>query len=143
MEEWNDTVAKEIWSSIEPMMMAYLATKDGQFPRVRPVTPIHAEEKLWILTGTESAKISQIRADPNVEVCYPLGEGESQGYVRIAGNAEIVEGRDTKNRIAGLTPFFDMHWKSTEDPNYTLLNIHAKEIEFIKPGEMLAKKYRL
>ncbi len=39
--------------------------------------------------------------------------------------------------------FIKMFWTKADDPGYALLKIEPKEIEYLKIGEMLAKKYEL
>ena len=64
----------------------YLATVDGDQPRVRPFGTAHIfEGKLYIQTGKVKDVSKQIHANPKVEVCAFLN-GE---WVRVAG--ELVE----------------------------------------------------
>ncbi|MCR4650494.1 MAG: pyridoxamine 5'-phosphate oxidase family protein [Lachnospiraceae bacterium] len=64
----------------------YLATVDGDRPRVRPFGTAHIfEGKLYIQTGKVKDVSKQIHANPNVEVCaFKNGE-----WLRVAG--ELVE----------------------------------------------------
>lgn len=64
----------------------YLATIEGDQPRVRPFGTAHLfEGKLYIQTGKVKDVSTQIHANPKVEICaYKNGE-----WLRIAG--ELVE----------------------------------------------------
>lgn len=64
----------------------YLATAEGDQPRVRPFGTAHIfEGKLCIQTGKVKSVSKQIHANPKVEVCA-FKDGE---WLRIAG--ELVE----------------------------------------------------
>ena len=51
---------KEIFAYFKQTQPVYLATNDGNEPRVRPVTLIWFEEKFWIATGSSDAKVKQL-----------------------------------------------------------------------------------
>ena len=64
----------------------YLATVDGDQPRVRPFGTAHVfEGKLYIQTGKVKDVSKQIHANPKVEICA-FKDGE---WLRVAG--ELVE----------------------------------------------------
>lgn len=64
----------------------YLATVDGDQPRVRPFGTIHEfEGKLYIQTGKVKDVSKQLAANPKAEICAFKG-GE---WIRVAG--ELVE----------------------------------------------------
>ncbi|KPJ72044.1 hypothetical protein AMJ52_07655 [candidate division TA06 bacterium DG_78] len=140
----NETdLKKEIWSYFQKMQLIFLATCEGEQPRVRPVTLIHFNDKFWISTGTNSAKMKQIRENNNIALCVPLKEGENGGYIRGQGKAIIVQNKDVKKLLADNIPFFKQFWKDPNDPNYTLLEIVMKEIDYLKPGAFKVEKLSL
>ena len=64
----------------------YLATVEGDQPRVRPFGTAHIfEEKLYIQTGKVKDVSKQLSANPKAEICA-FKDGE---WIRIAG--ELVE----------------------------------------------------
>ncbi len=64
----------------------YLATVEGDQPRVRPFGTVHIfEGKLYIQTGKKKSVSAQLRANPKAEICA-FRDGE---WLRIAG--ELVE----------------------------------------------------
>jgi general stress protein 26 len=63
--------------------------------------------------------------------------------MRILGEAKVVDDRDTKAKVAGLVEWFNMFWKSVDDPGYTLLQIVPKKIVYSKPGDMQAHEFTL
>jgi uncharacterized pyridoxamine 5'-phosphate oxidase family protein len=58
-------------------LYSYLATCDGDQPRVRPVSPIVEDDlSVWITTFSNSRKIKQIKQNPKIclsFVEYPEG----------------------------------------------------------------------
>ena len=69
----------------------YLATVEGDQPRVRPFGTAHIfEGKLYIQTGKVKEVSKQIHANPKVEICaFKNGE-----WLRVAG--ELVEDDEEK-----------------------------------------------
>jgi len=39
----------------------FLATEENNQPRVRPVTLVFFDERFWVLTGTDDAKVKQLQ----------------------------------------------------------------------------------
>ncbi|MBE0431914.1 pyridoxamine 5'-phosphate oxidase family protein [candidate division WOR-3 bacterium] len=134
---------QEVRAHFNGLQIIHLATMDGSIPRVRPVTLIHFDKKMWVMTGSRDAKIRQIKKNQNVEFCLLLKAGEHSGYVRCAGQAEIVKDAATRKSLADSTPFFKEFWKTADDPGYTLLRMHAREIEYVKPGTLKAERFSL
>ena len=141
MASGAEDVKKEVWSHFKDLQAVHLATIDGDTPRVRPVTLIHFDNKMWVTTGSADAKIDQIKENENIEFCLLLGVGENSGYVRCTGQAEIVSDEATRRLIAENTPFFKTFWQDTNDPGYALLRIHAKDFEYLRPGELKVERF--
>ena len=137
----REDIRKEVWAHFNDFQPIFLATIDGNIPRVRPVTLIHFDKKMWVTTGSGNAKMRQIKANRNVEFCLLLGSGENGGYVRCTGQAEIVSDASTRKLIADNTPFFKEFWKTADDPGYVLMRIHAKDVEYLRPGTMKVERF--
>ncbi len=136
-----EDVKKEVWGHFKDMQYIFLATIEGNTPRVRPVTMIHFDKKMWVTTGSGDAKIKQIKDNCSIEFCLLLKAGENSGYIRGSGDAQIVNDLATRKLIAENTPFFKEFWKDTNDPGYALLRINAKEIEYLRPGELKVERF--
>jgi general stress protein 26 len=131
-------VQKEVWNLLKPSQCVYLATAEGDQPRVRPVTLLDIDRKFWIATGRRSAKARQMLRNPNVEFCLPLTETCGTGYLRIAGVATAEEDPETRRRIGDQISFLREYWSGPDDPNVILIRITRVEIEYLKPGETTA-----
>lgn len=77
---------KKVCEFLKKAQTYYLATVEGDQPRVRPFGTAHIfEDKLYIQTGKVKSVSHQILANPKVEVCA-FTEGT---WLRVAG--ELVE----------------------------------------------------
>src|SRR5947199_4077956 len=66
----------------------YLATMDGDQPRLRPVSPVKTDGfVVYVANLRNYHKTAEIEANPKVELCY-LDDRHDQ--VRITGVVEIV-----------------------------------------------------
>jgi uncharacterized pyridoxamine 5'-phosphate oxidase family protein len=131
-------IQQEVWSLLKPSQCVYLATAEGDQPRVRPVTLLDIDRKFWIATGRRSAKARQMLRNPNVEFCLPLTETCGTGYLRVAGIATAETDAETRKKIGAQIPFLSEYWSGPDDPNVVLFRITRVEIEYLKPGEMTA-----
>jgi len=126
---------EEARNRFEDFQHVFLATVEGDQPRVRPVTLIYLDKEFWITTDTWSAKVKQIQENPKVEFSLPFKEGNKDCCIRVAGLAGIIKDEKTRAKLARHCDFFDKHWKSVDDPDYTLLKIRPVEIAIVKPDK--------
>ncbi len=78
----------------------YLATVEGDQPRVRPFGTAHIfEGKLYIQTGKVKDVSKQLHANPKVEICA-FKDGE---WLRVAG--ELIE----DDRVEARQPMLDAY----------------------------------
>jgi general stress protein 26 len=113
-----------------------LATAEGNQPRVRPVTLVNNQGQLYLMTGTNSRKVDQIKSNNSVEIVKVVRVGEKTGYVRFSALAHIVEDQAIKARIADETPFFTSYWEHPTDPTYTLIQFQITTLSYLKPDAM-------
>jgi uncharacterized pyridoxamine 5'-phosphate oxidase family protein len=98
------TSKEEILDFITKNPTCYIATIDGNQPRVRGLLMYHADED-GILFQTWSNKdiYRQIQQNPNVELCFVSHNGSKQ--VRIAGKAEFIDDQKLKEEIVDKRSF--------------------------------------
>jgi uncharacterized pyridoxamine 5'-phosphate oxidase family protein len=66
---------KEVYDFLKKAGTYYLATIDGNRPRVRPFGTINIfEDKLYIQTGRKKNVSKQIMKNPHIEICAMLGD---------------------------------------------------------------------
>ena len=137
----NQELKKEIHSYLGLTQTTFFATYDGIFPRVRPVSMIFLNGNFYIATGTEDNKVKQVKGNDTFEFSYLFTVGENNGYLRGAGITEIITDADLREDIYIKIPFLKEFWKTSTDKGYTLLKLNVSEVEYMKPGEFLAKKF--
>ncbi len=116
----------------ENSLHAYLATCDGDQPRVRPVSPIVENDmSIWITTFSNSRKVKQIRQNSRICLAFveqPNGDKEAI----VIGDAEIVHDLEEKKRVWNLATF-DLTEYFPDGPSsddFCLLKIIIKKIEW-------------
>lgn len=92
----------------------YLATVDGEQPRVRPFGTINEfEGKLYIQTGKSKPVSKQIHANPRVEICaFKNGE-----WLRVS--AILVEDDRRESRVSMLEAYPELKAMYSPDDGNT------------------------
>ena len=143
MIEENTSLQKEAWDYLKPTQMIHLATWDGEYPRVRPVSLIFDRERFWFCTGANDTKVGQIENHAVFEFSIMLEKGDSRGTLRCSGATEIISNMETKKLMAGKIPFFSDYWERADDPTFCLVELMVKEVELMPPGDMLSTKFKV
>ena len=138
-----DELIREVWKSFGGEPHVFLATVEGGQARVRPVTLVHLQNRLFVTTGSNDAKVKQIKQNSKTEFCLVLEKDERKGTIRAECEATIVENKDIKADVYNNISFAKEFWKSPEDPNYTLIELQPNAFEYMKPGSVQAVKIRL
>ena len=112
----------------------YLATVEGDQPRVRPFGTAHIfEGKLYIQTGKKKAVSEQIKKNPNVEICAMNGED----WIRVSG--ELIEDDRREARVSMLEAYPELKALYSPDDGNTQVfyfkNAKAVFSSFTKPEE--------
>ncbi len=112
----------------------YLATADGDQPRVRPFGTINRfEDKLYIQTGLVKDVAKQMLANPRIEIC-----AYSQGtWLRIAAEAVLDERIEAQESMLDAYPSL-AHMYKPGDGNtavFYLKNATAVFSSFTAPSE--------
>ena len=91
----------EVYEFLKKAGTYYLATVEGDQPRVRAFGTIDKfEGKLYIQTGKVKKVSQQMKANPKVEICA-FNEGE---WVRIAGKAILDERIEPQESMLAAYP---------------------------------------
>jgi general stress protein 26 len=113
--------------------MGYLATCDGDQPRVRAMMPMMREDgTLLAATFPHMKKISQIEKNPKFEFCFvdrKLSHCRFEGRVSVSGDAALKE--ELWNKQMMLRSFFG----GPEDPNFILLVFRPTRISYMNIGD--------
>ncbi len=108
----------------------YLASIDGDQPRLRPVSPVRTDGFVVYVANLRSYhKTAEIAANPKVELCY-LDDHHDQ--VRITGVAEIVAERAILQEIWDANPLLRQYLGSIDNPALIVYRIRPTRVRFMK-----------
>jgi general stress protein 26 len=112
----------------------YLASIDGDQPRVRPVSPVRTDGfTVYVANLRAYHKTAEIAANPRVELCY-LDDRHDQ--VRITGVAEIVAERELLQEIWDANPLMRQYLGSVDNPELIVYRIRPTRIRFMREWAM-------
>src|SRR5712692_8259589 len=108
----------------------YLATLDGDQPRLRPVSPVRTDGfTVYVANLRGYHKTAEIEANPKVELCY-LDDHHDQ--VRITGVAEVVEDRKVIQEIWEANPLLRQYLGEVTNPQLILYRIRPNRVRFMR-----------
>ena len=123
-------VARLAQSVIEADRFPYLATIDGDQPRLRPVSPVRTDGfTVYVANLRNYHKTVEIAANPKVELCY-LDDHHDQ--VRITGTAETVTDRAILQEIWDGNPLLRQYLGSLENPALIVYRIVPARVRFMR-----------
>jgi uncharacterized pyridoxamine 5'-phosphate oxidase family protein len=108
---------KEVYEFLKKCGTYYLATVDGDNPRVRPFGTVDIfEDKLYIQTGKSKNVSKEIQKNPKVEICAFDGEK----WLRVAGTLVRDDRIEAKKHMLDNYPSLKAMY-SAEDDNTEVL----------------------
>jgi general stress protein 26 len=108
----------------------YLASIDGEQPRVRPISPVRTDGfTVYVANLRAYHKTAEIAANPRVELCY-LDDRHDQ--VRITGLAEIVTERGLLQEIWDANPLMRQYLGSLDNPQLIVYRIRPSCVRFMR-----------
>ena len=103
---------KEVYEFLKKCGTYYLATVEGDQPRVRPFGTVDLfEGKLYIQTGKVKEVSKQIQANPKAEICA-FGDGT---WVRVAGTLVRDDRVEAKEHMLDVYPMLKNMYSATDD----------------------------
>lgn len=125
-----DQVAELARAVVEADRFPYLASVDGDQPRLRPVSPVRTEGfTVYVANLRRYHKTVEIEANPKVELCY-LDEGHNQ--VRITGVAEVVTDRGLLQEIWDENALLRQYLGSLDNPEFILYRIVPHHVRYMQ-----------
>lgn len=110
---------KEVYDFIKECGVYYLATVEGDQPRVRPFGTIDMfEDKLYIQTGKVKNVSKQIQTNGKAELC--CFNGQTGKWLRLAGTLVRDDRREAKKHMLDNYPDL-RHMYSEDDDNTEVL----------------------
>jgi general stress protein 26 len=108
----------------------YLATIDGDQPRLRPVSPVRTDEfTVYIANLRSYHKTVEIEVNNKVELCY-MDAGPNQ--VRITGTATVVTDREVVQSIWDENPLLRQYLGSIDNPQFMLYRVDPTQVRYMQ-----------
>ena len=93
---------KEVLEFLKLCRVYYIATMDGDQPRVRPFgAQCEFEEKLYLTTSNQKAVYAQMKANSKVEISGMSPDGR---WIRLTAQAVFDERREAKTAMLEANP---------------------------------------
>lgn len=116
----------EVYEFLKSAGTYYLATVEGDQPRVRPFGTVDIfEGKLYIQTGKSKDVSKQIQANPKAEICA-FKDGV---WLRVAGQLIRDDRKEAKNHMLSNYPELQAMY-SADDDNTEVLYIKDAKATF-------------
>ena len=115
----------------------YVATTDGDQPRVRPFgLVIEHEGKLWFGTANTKEVYRQLKANPRIEIS---ATSPAMEWVRLSGKAVFESNAEVKRKAFELLPMLANIYHGPEDPVFEVFYLADAEAVFQGMGNYGAK----
>ncbi|WP_066640665.1 pyridoxamine 5'-phosphate oxidase family protein [Desulfolucanica intricata] len=103
---------KEVYDFLKKCQTYYIATVDGDQPRVRPFGTIDIfEDKLYIQTGKVKNVSKQMQANPKIEICAFDGSE----WIRVAATVVRDDRVEAKQHMLDAYPNLQERYKADDD----------------------------
>ena len=110
----------------------YVATTDGDQPRVRPLGMWFADDKgFYFQTESVKSLYKQLKNNNKVELCFYDSTPGAGTMMRVAGEVEFVNDSDLRSKILADRPFLkELGIKGPEDPLLVMFRVYSGEAYF-------------
>lgn len=113
--------------------MGYLATSEGDQPRVRAMMPVLLEDGLMLAaTFPQTNKLSQIAKNPKFEICFV---DRKLSHCRIQGRAAVSDRAQLKQQLWDKQMMLRQFFSGPEDPNFVLLVLTPEKVMMMNIGD--------
>ena len=114
---------KEVYEFLKECQIFYLATIDGDKPRVRPFGALNIfEDKLYLQTGRVKNVFKQIEKNQNIEIC-----GFKDGkWIRVEAKAIEDDRKEAKVSMLDANPELKGMYSADDDNTVVLYLKDAK-----------------
>ena len=114
---------EEVFEFLKKCGTFYVATEDGEKPRVRPFGVVNIfEGKLYIQTGKCKNVSKQMQINPNIEICGCM-EGQ---WIRVESKVVRDDRREAKASMLDANPMLKNMYSADDDNTEVLYFENAK-----------------
>ncbi len=110
--------------------VCFLATTDGDQPRLRPVSPLKTDGfTVYVVNLQSYNKTREIAGNPKVELCY-LDQHHAQ--VRIAGVAEVVDDPAVLRELVGEKTLLHGYLGTVDRSQFVLYRVRPAQVRYMQ-----------
>jgi len=107
---------REIYDYLTKCKTFYLATAEGDQPRVRPFGAVHIfEDKLYLITQKFKPVSKQIGANPKIEICAVDGGAFDGSWLRVEATLVNDDRIEAKQSMMDAIPVLKNIYKVDDD----------------------------
>jgi uncharacterized pyridoxamine 5'-phosphate oxidase family protein len=129
---------EEVYEFLKKCGIYYLATTEGDQPRVRPFgTVLIFEDKLYIQTGKAKNVSKQIMKNPKIEICT----FSDDKWVRVEAIAVEDDRTEPKQKMLDAYPQLKSMYSADDDNTQVLYLKHATATFYSFGGEPKVLKF--
>jgi general stress protein 26 len=115
---------------VQAARFPFLATIDGNQPRLRPVSPLRSDGfTIYIASLRRYGKTDEIAANPRVELAY-LDANHNQ--VRLTGVAEVVTDQVLLREIWDANALLRQYVGNPDNPELILYRIRPSHVRYMR-----------
>lgn len=104
--------------------IGFLATVDSGQPRVRGFQLWYADKSgLYYSSAAGKDIYKQLKANPQVEVCFFNPKTKDMQHMRVTGTVEFIDDIEMKKKLLDARPFLKQAGLTPENPGLILLKI--------------------
>lgn len=123
---------EEVYKFLREANTYYLATIEGDQPRVRPFGTVDIfQNRLYIQTGKSKAVSEQMQINSNIEICAFM----NNEWLRIEAKAVRDENQEAKQHMLDSYPSLQKMYSATDDNTEVLYLDHAKATFYSFTGQ--------
>ncbi len=128
--EGSEQLVERALAVVRADRLPYLATVEGDQPRLRPVAPVKTDGfTVYIANLRSYGKTAEIEANPRVELCYLDGHNDQ---VRITGVAEVVTDKALRQEVWDSNPHLRKFLVEIDNPDFLLYRVAPTRVRFMK-----------
>lgn len=121
------TLAREVMQNAR---FPFLATLDGDQPRLRPISPVRVDGfTVYIANLRSYHKTGEIAANPKVELGYM---DQHHNQVRITGLAEVVTDRALLLDIWSANPLLRQYLGTIDNPQLIVYRVVPQRVRYMR-----------
>lgn len=122
----------KILDFIKQTGVGYIATVDGNQPRVRPFGfGFYESGRFWFCTNNTKKVYAQLKATPYTEVFF--SKPDFSQYLRLSGHVVFDTSLDAKKKVMDAMPAVVGIYKSPDNPIF--------EVFYIEKGEAVLEAF--